>query len=626
MRRGVIWAVGLVLTLAVSSAAQTQTRRVLIVTSFDSGFASDAAFIRAFRTELSRQSLEPINFFEASLQPTPSGEAINEEAVADYLRGSLSGQRLDLIVTTSAPAALFARKYRARLFPETPILLASVEQRWLQGEILAASEAAVPFAIDPVRNVEDILRLLPQTAHLFVVLGDSRLERFWLDELRRNFQPLTDRLTVTWFNGLSFAEMLKHVAALPEHSAIFYVLLSVDANGFSHSEERVLTELHAVANAPMFSLFSNQLGSGVVGGPMLSVDRLARRSASTAVGLLRGDAAAAVKAEPPAAGPPIYDWRELRRWGIDDARLPPASIVLFRQPDVWDQYQAYIVAAVLIVALQSVLLAGLVVQGARRRRTELALRESEQRFRLTAEQNQDLAGRLINAQEQERGRIARDLHDDLSQQLAGLAIMLSGLKRTLSQPDGQSRVDDTVETLQNRTQTIASVVRNLSHQLHPGALDHVGLVGTLTQHCAEIERHHGIAVTFMARGDLESLDRDVALCLYRVTQEALTNALRHACARNVLVELTAAADIELRVADDGVGFVADGSAGTGLGLRSIDERVRLVHGRVRIDSRPGHGTALMVYIPLTAARHHVAQPAQADRTPRAEINRDHGPL
>ncbi len=108
--------------------------------------------------------------------------------------------------------------------------------------------------------------------------------------------------------------------------------------------------------------------------------------------------------------------------------------------------------AALIVVLQSALIAGLVVQRARRRRTELALRESEQRFRVDAEQNQDLAGRLINAQEAERTRIARDLHDDLSQQLAGLAIMLSGLKRKIGKPDAQPEVDQTVATLQDRTQ------------------------------------------------------------------------------------------------------------------------------------------------------------------------------
>ncbi len=101
--------------------------------------------------------------------------------------------------------------------------------------------------------------------------------------------------------------------------------------------------------------------------------------------------------------------------------------------------------------MQSALIAGLVVQRIRRRRTELALRESEQRFRVTAEQNQDLSGRLINAQEEERTRIARDLHDDVSQQLAGVSIMLSGLKRKVGTPELQRDVEETVATLQSRT-------------------------------------------------------------------------------------------------------------------------------------------------------------------------------
>jgi signal transduction histidine kinase len=602
MRGCILCAVWLILAFAPSSAAQPAPRRVLILYSFDTGFASDAAVASAFRTELTKQSFEPVTFFEVSVQPTPSEEAIQEDAVATYLRASLGGRRLDLIVTMSAPAALFVRRHREQLFRETPVLLASVEQRWLQHEVLSSHEAAVPVAVDLVRTVEDILRLRPQTTDLFVVIGDSPLERSWRDQVGRDLQPLAGRLKLVWFNQLSFAEMLKRSAALPENSAILYLVLSVDAKGFSHAQDRVLAELHAAANAPMFSVFGNELGSGVVGGPLLLLDDVASATAASAVRLLRGESPATVKTPPLVAGRSTYDWRELQRWGISEARLPAQSIVLFRQPGVWNQYKSYIVATALILALQTALLAGLIVQRVRRLRTELALRDSERRFRVAAERNQDLAGRLIHAQEDERSRIARDLHDDVSQQLAGLGIMLSSLKRKMTRPGMQSDVDDTVMALQDRTSTLAGAIRNVSHKLHPGTLEHAGLVSTLRQHCAEIEHHHVIPVQFSARGNLESLDLDVALCLYRVTQEALTNALRHASPRKLLVELTATDHIELRVVDDGVGFVPDERAGSGLGLRSIDERVRLAHGHVRIESQPGQGTVLMVHVPFVAKR------------------------
>ena len=174
--RSRVW---LTLAFAASSAAQPAPRSVLLLHSFDVDPRRDAAFARGFRTELSKQSREPINFFDASLQPTPSGGAFQEEAVANYLRSSLAGQRLDLVMTISAPAALSRKSIASSSFPTTPLLLAGVDHRWVEHEVLTADETVVPIAIDPPRIVEDILRLRPQTTNLIVVLGDSPFERLW---------------------------------------------------------------------------------------------------------------------------------------------------------------------------------------------------------------------------------------------------------------------------------------------------------------------------------------------------------------------------------------------------------------------------------------------------------------
>ena len=139
-------------------------------------------------------------------------------------------------------------------------------------------------------------------------------------------------MTFVWSNDLSFADMLKRAASLPPHSAIFYTLLSVDAKGVIQDEERTLAELHAVANAPMFGLYDIQLGRGIVGGSLLSVEDVVRDSASVAVRLLRGESPGSIRTPPHTHGQPTFDWRELQRWGISEARLPAGSIVQFRQP------------------------------------------------------------------------------------------------------------------------------------------------------------------------------------------------------------------------------------------------------------------------------------------------------
>jgi signal transduction histidine kinase len=151
-----------------------------------------------------------------------------------------------------------------------------------------------------------------------------------------------------------------------------------------------------------------------------------------------------------------------------------------------------------------------------------------------------------------------------------------------------------------------TAVRNLSHELHPGVLKHAGLTATLRGHCADIERHHQVTVTFNPGGSLDSLDSEVALCLFRVVQEALTNAIRHAHARTIGVSLmTTAESVELNVVDDGVGFVTSELTTSGLGLRSIGERVRFKQGHVSVVSRPGAGTKVAVWIPIGGAQNEL---------------------
>ena len=251
-------------------------------------------------------------------------------------------------------------------------------------------------------------------------------------------------------------------------------------------------------------------------------------------------------------------------------------------------------AGLILVIVQSALIAGLVVQRARRRRAEGDLRSAYER-------NQDLAGRLISAQEEERGRIARDLHDDLGQQLALLSILMKGLEQQVGTSGSQAEVERTFGALHDQTDSLAYSLRNLSHELHPSVLEHGGLVPALKRHSAEVGLNHDTAVTFGAEGDLHGLTPEAAMCIFRVAQEALANAIRHASARAIRVQLIGAGDaVELIVADDGVGFAAGERARSGLGLRSIDERVRLVRGRVDIESRPAHGTTVRVRLPRAA--------------------------
>ena len=219
------------------------------------------------------------------------------------------------------------------------------------------------------------------------------------------------------------------------------------------------------------------------------------------------------------------------------------------------------------------------------------------------ERLQHLAGSLIAAQDAERARIARDLHDGVSQQLAALSIALSGLKRRVAAgPHPDVDVQDGISALQQRVGAVAESLRDLSHGLHPDVLKHSGLTAALTDHCAGLSRTEALAVTCTTEGDFESIDADTALCLYRIAQEALHNVVKHAGARQAQVRLLRTSDIaELTIADDGKGFDVGATRNSrkGLGLVSINERVRLAGGTLSVMTEWNKGTHIRVRVPTS---------------------------
>jgi PAS domain S-box-containing protein len=232
-----------------------------------------------------------------------------------------------------------------------------------------------------------------------------------------------------------------------------------------------------------------------------------------------------------------------------------------------------------------------------RKRAEELLDHSR---RLTRE----LAARVMSAQEQERRHIAHELHDGLNQKVAALAISISNVKRRLARfGDGAERAAAELDGLLEQTNQLADAVHGLSHGLHPVALEHGGLVAGLKSFADDVSRVEDLDIAISAAGDVNALGRDIALGLYRITQESIRNIARHSGARRAQVFLSVGADtVELLVRDEGRGFdVARSRRGDGLGLVSIEERVRLLHGTLRVTSRPGHGTDLLVRIPLAPA-------------------------
>jgi PAS domain S-box-containing protein len=212
---------------------------------------------------------------------------------------------------------------------------------------------------------------------------------------------------------------------------------------------------------------------------------------------------------------------------------------------------------------------------------------------------QSLGGRLINAQEEERRRIARELHDDLNQGVALLAIQLEHCR--LDPPESAQAMGQRMEELWKNARDLSVSIRALSHRLHPSILDSLGLVAATDTFCQELSRTHDVQIEFVDHDIPPTLNKEIALCLYRVIQEALHNVVKHSQAKHSRVNLSSDAQaISLTIVDSGTGFeIGSDHNWDGLGLISMRERLRLLNGELSIQSQPSKGTTIKAYVPLS---------------------------
>jgi PAS domain S-box-containing protein len=212
----------------------------------------------------------------------------------------------------------------------------------------------------------------------------------------------------------------------------------------------------------------------------------------------------------------------------------------------------------------------------------------------------DLAGRLINAQEQEQSRLARELHDDFGQRLAMLALNLAGAEEMVKEP----KVREELHKLWNEIGEIGDDLHSVSHRLHSSTLETLGLTEGVRSLCAEFSSQHAIQVEFVHKGVPKSTNPDTALCLFRIVQEGLRNVRTHSRAKKVDVWLQGSTEgISLTVSDNGVGFkLSDCVASHGIGIRSMRERARILGGRFKLQSSPGQGTRIAVTVPLGSGK------------------------
>ena len=713
---------------------------------------------QAFRSRLEAHSPRPVVFYSEFLDLNSfHGPELQSELVR-LLAIKYRQRQIDLIVAQGQLTVPFALQQRARLFSNLPIVFVGVEPSAFTDVPASAGVTGTWRHRGWAETLDLARRLHPGIRRAVVVVGASEGERLWADSAREQLAASETMIAINYLVGAPADDVLKAVASLPADSVVLQGPFLRDGTGRDFATPAFIGRLVTVSRVPIYGLTEGVVGSGVVGGFVVSFEAHGKAAAELAVQVLAGQ-----HPPPKTKGTtlPMFDDRQLVRWKINRRLLPAGSVVLFHEPSLWERYQLHVIGVASVIAVQTALIVLLLVERSQRRRAQRSLAERLRfetllsnlsaplascpttaidreitrglrqivedlktdratlwrydlkpgeahvthswsrdgvppmhgvayedqfpvifsevrrgqvvrlsvpsgapdegstdhrwlrqrstmstavaplvvggvvvgslsvgtvfedrhwpdelvpRLRLLADvfanalarqradeaahesarDIQSLAGRLLTAEEDERRRIGRELHDGVNQELAALSIALTGLEQRLSS-DVSARQE--VAWLQARSVDLSEEMRQLSHELHPGILEYAGLSAALRSHCREFDHGHDIAVTYEPGEGLGEVPADVALCLYRVTQEALRNAAMHAKAGHASVTLTRrGTDLVLTITDDGRGFDLAESRGRGLGLISLEERVRLVGGRLTIATEPQHGTKIEVVV------------------------------
>jgi signal transduction histidine kinase len=440
---------GLLICVGCQVALATESKRVMLLHSFGREFRPWNVYANTIRNELGLQSPWPLDVIEHSLITARFGDDDSESAFVQYLRALYAKHPLDLIICLGAPAVGFVQRHRQELFPFTPMLFTSVEQRRIQPSSLTENDTVVAITQNFPAIIENILHVLPDTETVAVVIGNSPLERLWLEVLREEFAPFADRLSFIWYNDRSFADILKHSAALPPHSAILWHQMNVDAAGVVQEGDKALPTLYAVANAPIFSFTDAFFGGEVVGGPMNSAVEGSRLTVAVALRILGGEKAGDIKTTPIGFATPKFDWREMQRWGISEKNLPPGSEIYFREPSLWDQYRVQILAAIAAVAFQALLISWLLYERRFRHRVEIVARDA------VSELTQ--LNRIAAA-----GELSASIAHELNQPLTGIVTRASAARRWLAaeRPD-IDKARAALDQIENAGHRAGDIIQNV---------------------------------------------------------------------------------------------------------------------------------------------------------------------
>lgn len=563
-----------------------RSKRVLLLYTHRLVSPVNAEWYRGIKAELNAAFNEPLDIEVEYLDLLRNNDEVVEQKWRDLLRCKYARKKPDVVIPIYIGAINFLLTHRDEVFPEVPIVFCSATRNISEQARKLPGVTGTTFEIDFNGTRELIRQLQPDVSKLVIITGAARENLDLRSALGVGLLfsvYFSQTFEIDVWDGLPLAEMEARISRLQPDTAVLMLTYDFDKLGNQYVTVDAAEQLSQKSSVPVYGVFDSLIGRGVLGGSMASVETQGRLAGRLAVEILLGKRPEDLPPREP--GPPVLllDDRQLRRYGIAMNRIPQRAEVRYQVPVNWREFGRYLLIGGAALILQSAIIISLLVN---------------RRRRIAAEQEaQTLAGKILTAQEEERSHLARELHDDLSQRLAAVAIEAGQLEH---QTEGQGSLVANLSKLRQGVISICDDLHRLSRRMHPSILDDFGLADALCADCTGLMQRTDIEVDCQI-GDLpDRIPKPVELCLYRIAQESLWNAVKHSGATRISAKLAAeAGNVRLEIADNGRGLgTAARPPSKGLGLASIKERIRLVSGTVEIESESGKGTRIIAQVPL----------------------------
>ncbi|MBV9518517.1 MAG: GHKL domain-containing protein [Hyphomicrobiales bacterium] len=357
------------------------TKRVLILQPVQSDLPVTKIVDTSIRASMQSQMPGRVQIYSEFLDAFRFPELERDETMATFLSEKYAKHRIDLLIATGPQALSFLLRHRASLFPAVPIVFMGIRDDNELLRNLPEGITGLTSDLNPVPTVELALRLQPDARHLVIVTGAGEFDRFWEERAKQTLHHYADRLQVNYLSGLPLAELLRRLGQLPADTIVLYLTVTRDGAG-RETTGNIAKELSDAATAPVYSLYDSYLGRGIVGGYMNTFESVGADAGRLAVRILAGERPETMPPHAAGISANYVDERQLQRWGLDESRLPPGTVVRFKELSLWKAYRWQIVLAATLFFAQTILIAALFVQGRRRLRAERAALESEERMNL----------------------------------------------------------------------------------------------------------------------------------------------------------------------------------------------------------------------------------------------------